>query len=110
MVSFGCDKFDTRHLHRLVPEIYVRTLELFVLKISSGFVNLIIWALSTTDDTDYQLLEPLITTGLDGAVGWLLLNFWKPSLAGFGHFGQGEIRKNKYEFRSNPSPQIRIIA
>jgi hypothetical protein len=52
MVSFGCDEFDADRHRRLVLQVYVRTSELFVLKISTGFVNLIVWALLTTDLED----------------------------------------------------------
>jgi hypothetical protein len=52
MVSFGCDEFDADRRRRLVLQVYVRTSELFVLKISTGFVNLIVWALLTTDLED----------------------------------------------------------
>jgi hypothetical protein len=52
MVSFGCDEFDAGRLRRLVPQVYVRTSELFVLKISPGFVNLIVRAPFNSDDID----------------------------------------------------------
>ncbi len=52
MVSFGCDEFGTGRLRRLVPQVYVRTLELFVFTISPGFVNRIVRAPLDSDDTD----------------------------------------------------------
>jgi hypothetical protein len=52
MVSFGCDEFGTGRLRRLVTQVYVRRSELFVLKISPGFVNLIVRAPFNSDDID----------------------------------------------------------
>jgi hypothetical protein len=85
MVSFGCDEFRTGRRRRLVLQVYVRTSEQFVLKISPGFVNRIVRAPFNSDDIDCQPLEPSTATGLDGVIGWLLSVPWKPSSAGLRH-------------------------
>ena len=89
MVRVGCGKFDADRCRISVQRVYARTKEMFVFTVSPCFVNRIVRAQYNPDDIDWEHEEPSSTIAWsNGVVGWLLTVDWKPSSAGFGHFGQ----------------------